>query len=680
MTRFLFLLLSLFISPAAQALDAITLSFEHIKMQNWQLQNVSIGLTRIEKKSSQLQLGIQKLFLPKPFEDLKLLQVQCSRFKWNNNEIHCLQGKAQLQSKLFNAPRCDFSFHITPKQSQFQIQQFKLLDGSFDLQGLVQTNNWQLSLNGKQIGLAVLHQLLFPQLKLTSGTVNLNGKAQGNRQSLKKFNLQIQTDNLFIQTADGTKATEALNLILNLNAAKVQQKLWLWESDNVFQQGNLYIDPLYLENKGSAMSLQGHGYWDEAKQTIELNQVKFNHPKIGFITAHGFINHHPRFSIENANVYMNFADLEAASAIYLTPFVSATALEGVSLSGQLESGIAIKKQEITDAYLHSNKFAIMDKKQRFNLEKGITALNWSNQTDFNQNSMFSWQKFNLFNIPLEQSYVSFLLKDKKISLLRETTVPVLEGQIQIKQFDWQAVKNKSPNLHFSGQIQQVSLEKLTKALNWQPLPGKLSGQIPKVNFAEGKLTLDGGLKINVFDGEININKLALSGLMSDFSQFYSDIEINHLDLQQLTQQFSFGGMQGRVSGYINDLYLENWQPIGFYAWLGTPDDDDSTHQISQKAVENIANIGGGGVVDLLSRTVLKAFDNFGYDQLGLGCYLHNGVCQLMGVAAADYGYYIVKGGGLPRIDVMGYNPRIDWSVLQERLQRITKSSSNAVIN
>ena len=648
-------------------------------MQNWQLQNVAIGLNHLEKKSPQLQLSIQKLFLPKPFDDLKLLQVQCSQFSWANNEIHCLQGSAQLQSKLFNAPRCKFSFHISAKQSQFEIQQLKLLEGSFDLKGTEQDKNWQLNLNGKQVGLKVLHQLLFPQLKLTSGTVNLNAKVQGNLRDLKKINLQAQINNLSVQTADGTKATEKLNLALNLNAAKVQKKTWQWQSDNVFQQGNLYIDPLYLENKGLNISLQGHGYWDGVKQTLELNQAKFNHPKIGFISANGVLNRQPKFALETASLYLNLTDLEAASAIYLTHFVSATALEGVSFSGHLESGVTLKKQEITSAYLYSNKFSIQDTKQRFNLEKGITALNWSNRTDFKQNSMFSWQKFTLFNIPLEQSYISFLLKDKKISLLHETIFPLLEGKIQVKQFDWQAVKNKSPNVHFSGQIQQVSLEKLTKALNWQPLPGNLTGQIPSVNFSEGKLTLDGGLKINVFDGEVAINKLAVSGLMSDFSQFYSDIEIKNLDLELLTQQFSFGGMQGRVSGYVRDLYLENWQPIGFYAWLGTPDDDDSTHQISQKAVENIASIGGGGMVDLLSRTVLKVFDNFDYDKLGLGCYLHNGVCQLMGVEAADYGYYIVKGGGLPRIDVMGYNPRIDWAVLQERLQRITKSSSDAVI-
>ncbi|MGR9053308.1 MAG: C4-dicarboxylate ABC transporter, partial [Gammaproteobacteria bacterium] len=112
--------------------------------------------------------------------------------------------------------------------------------------------------------------------------------------------------------------------------------------------------------------------------------------------------------------------------------------------------------------------------------------------------------------------------------------------------------------------------------------------------------------------------------------------------------------------------------------LGTPTKDDSTHRISQKAVENLASIGGGGAADLVSRSFLRLFDTFGYDRLGLGCYLHDGVCQIMGVEPAKQGYYIVKGGGLPRIDVIGYNPRIDWNVLLSRLARITVSSEAVV--
>jgi hypothetical protein len=121
---------------------------------------------------------------------------------------------------------------------------------------------------------------------------------------------------------------------------------------------------------------------------------------------------------------------------------------------------------------------------------------------------------------------------------------------------------------------------------------------------------------------------------------------------------------------VQDLYLENWQPKRFFAWLGTPDDDDSTHRISQKAVNNLANIGGGGAADLISRSFLGVFETFSYDRIGIGCYLNKGICQMMGVETAGQGYYIVKGGGLPRINVIGYNPQVDWQVLIERLGRL----------
>ncbi|MCK4842019.1 MAG: hypothetical protein KAT04_09060 [Methylococcales bacterium] len=65
------------------------------------------------------------------------------------------------------------------------------------------------------------------------------------------------------------------------------------------------------------------------------------------------------------------------------------------------------------------------------------------------------------------------------------------------------------------------------------------------------------------------------------------------------------------------------------------------------------------------------FDTFGYDRLGFGCYLHQGVCQLMGVEATEQGYYIIKGGGIPGIDVVAYNLRVNWNVLMQRLSRIS---------
>jgi hypothetical protein len=43
----------------------------------------------------------------------------------------------------------------------------------------------------------------------------------------------------------------------------------------------------------------------------------------------------------------------------------------------------------------------------------------------------------------------------------------------------------------------------------------------------------------------------------------------------------------------------------------------------------------------------------------------------MGVQAAKQGYYIIKGGGIPRIDVIGYNSQVDWNILMKRLARMS---------
>ncbi len=80
----------------------------------------------------------------------------------------------------------------------------------------------------------------------------------------------------------------------------------------------------------------------------------------------------------------------------------------------------------------------------------------------------------------------------------------------------------------------------------------------------------------------------------------------------------------------------------------------------------------------LSRSFLRVFDDFSYDRLGLSCRLENGVCEMGGVAPAKNGYYIVKGGGLPRIDVIGYQRRVNWPVLVKRLEAVTTGSGPVI--
>ncbi|NOQ36985.1 MAG: C4-dicarboxylate ABC transporter [Methylococcaceae bacterium] len=672
MAKYIFLWLIISI-PNSYALEKVSLKLARLEMQSWQLHGIEIALEDMSQQNQQLGVSIEKLVLPKPFNDLKLLNIRCKQFEWGNNKIHCQQGTAAIKSKRFDSPRFKFSFLISEPQAQFKIQQLKLLKGTFNLHADAKLGDWSIKLNGKKVGLKLLQQLFLPELQLSSGLINFDLSAKGYQQNLSRIQLKSDIKQLSLQTEDGTKATEALALSANFSAQKYK-KIWSWEQHSLFSQGMLYIEPLYLENKNTQISLSSKGYFTPNNQQLIIDTARFNHPTIGFIKAYGDITLKPKVQ-SNITAYAHIKNLETTSKVYLNSMIETTSFEGMVLTGSLEAGLNIKNNQPDKGYLIANKLQFKDPKQRFDLRDGVISLNWSKDKNHPQSSTISWRQLDVFSIPLPRSYLTLSLKDKHISLLKPLEIPLLGGNIQIKKFDWEAMKDNSPKVVFSGKINDISLEKLTEVLDAKPLIGNISGDIPAVQYEAGKLSLDGGLKINLFDGEIKINQLAAAGLMTDFPQFYSDIEINNLDLDLLTQRFEFGGMQGRLSGYVRDLYMENWKPIQFFAWLGTPEDDDSSHEISQKAVENLASIGGGGAVDLISRTFLGLFDNFGYDKIGLGCYLHQGVCQLMGAeAAGKRGFYIVKGGGLPRIDVMGYNTRIDWEVLWERLSRISQTN------
>ena len=44
-------------------------------------------------------------------------------------------------------------------------------------------------------------------------------------------------------------------------------------------------------------------------------------------------------------------------------------------------------------------------------------------------------------------------------------------------------------------------------------------------------------------------------------------------------------------------------------------------------------------------------------------------------AGQAQGYYLVKGGGLPRIDIVGFNRKTDWSLLVDKLKQVAEGGT-----
>jgi hypothetical protein len=150
-----------------------------------------------------------------------------------------------------------------------------------------------------------------------------------------------------------------------------------------------------------------------------------------------------------------------------------------------------------------------------------------------------------------------------------------------------------------------------------------------------------------------------------------------LDLNELTQTFSFGRIEGRLDGEVDDLQLIAWQPNRFRLRLYTPANDDSRRRISQKAVENLTELGSG-VPAGLSRTFLGLFKEFSYGRIDIRIDLDGNIAQLNGIARPEGGYYLVKGSGLPRIDVVGRNQEVAWKELVNRLKNLQVEGARVV--
>jgi hypothetical protein len=668
----LFLAIACFlIASPANALDAASANIGTIEAEGWRLQGVHIALTELAKRPQQLALTIDRLVLPEPFNDLNLANIHCAAFTWGNKAMVCTKGLAEIRSQRWQSPAADFSFRVAENRSFFLLANLYWAGGRFAVEGEEIGHQWRLKIRAHKADAKLMQALIkLPSAEVKDGRISFSIDASGSHDVVHTVDAAVDLKDFSGQSADARFAAENLNLTAGLEAFR-DDNGWQWQHHAEASGGALYVEPLYLTAGAQTIALDAQGDWNDKTRQTEIKSVSYHHPGAAALKGAAVIRYDKGVKIEKADMTLTSEDLAGLSAAYLKSLFEGTALEGVSLAGRMKADFSVAQNALIRLAAGFSDLDVDDESGRLAMQGGDGILNWSSDEAFHKKSEWVWQRLQVRALPVGPARLSFLAKAGTIELLEKTNLPFLDGIIAVNAFKWQTRPQGEPEVYFEGNVDKVSLEQLSNALDWTPLSGTISGHIPGVAYRDKTLSLGGELNIKAFDGEIKVTNLASSGLFTDFPRFHAELEINNLDLDQLTRRFEFGGITGRLSGYVQQLYMENWKPVSFYAWLGTPEDDDSKHRISQKAVRNIASIGGGGTADILSRSFLRFFETFMYDKIGVGCYLHEGVCQMMGVEAAQQGYYLIKGGGLPRIDVIGYNPRVNWNVLMDRLARIS---------
>ncbi len=670
------LLCALLIAPRLSAIEGLQLHLETLGGAGWQAHNIDLQLDMPAAANARLHIAIAALDLPEPIGTIKNLQLDCATLQLHDDELNCAQAQLQLTSPWLDRDHASvaFSYHPVERALTLTVQDARLSAGSVSFTARSDADAWHIDYALANIDLARLPPYLKQQAGLTSisGRATLRGSLDGTAAMPKTFNVTVmKLQALAFATPDGTDAGEALD-IQGTAGGQRRGADWQVQSKLTLHDGTLCITTCW-ELPADPLVLNAKAKWSGTTQRLDVTQLRFNQKSLGQgdATLQLLLAKTPQLNA--FTLHLAPTRWERLYGTYLQPLLIGTALEAVAVQGSIAGDIDYRAAGPSSAQIQLKAVGLEDRAGRFGLKGLDGTIAWRSDA-VAQQSELHWNEAHVYKLALGAAAVQAESQGESLRLLQAVHLPILDGRLDIEHFALQRAQDKSLSWHFDGLLNPISMQAFSTALGWPEMQGKLSGMIPDVNYADGELRVGGVLLIRAFDGAITVRDLRVARLFDVAPSLRADIKLDNLDLDALTRAFSFGTIQGRFSGQVDNLQLIDWRPVAFVARFATPADDKSRHRISQRAVENISQIGGGGIGGALSRSFLRVFDEFSYDRIGISCTLSNGVCDMDGVAPAQQGYYLVKGGGLPRIDIIGYAHRVDWNTLLARIGSVISTA------
>lgn len=556
----------------------------------------------------------------------------------------------------------------------------KNADLSVNLQGAVPKLNLEAELKPNQSAGFMPFSLSCGQLiSADAGRWDcLNGRLQA-KQSLVPFSLRAQinpdqfsldfffTDAQFSDTA-GLHAGDKLTGKIEL-AAKKSQNTWQWQGLVRWDAGELYWQPFYFAKAGN--QFQVNGRLDGQTLVVEKASLLVN--GVGRMQAQARINTTSK-QLEEAQLTAQEVDFAGLYALFLKPMTEKSVFGNLTVSGQADWQLEMKEGQLRRFELNLRDANIVDNHGKFAFQQVQAHLPW----DYDQvkTQTLAYGSGQLLNMPLSKTQLQAEINRYALSAPK-LTLPILDGALNFTDLS-AAVIDEQWYWHVSMQLTPISMAQFSRALNWPSMQGKISGQVPQVSYADKQLLMNGAMTFNVFNGSISMSHLKIDDPLGVVPRLSADLSMRQLDLGELTRTYSFGRIEGKLDGDVKNMQLENWKPVYLDASIQTSP-GKQVKKISQRAVENITALGGEGTAAAVQRTFLQFFKEFNYDKIGLSCKLRQDVCEMAGVEDNASGYVIVKGKGIPAVNVNGYTQRISWSDLIGRMKRITDSNTKAVI-
>lgn len=684
------------LATAVRAVDDVSLQIERVDGDGWSAHDVAVELG-LPDHNALVRARVGRLNVATLSQTLTDVRIECPALTMSDDVISCAKarvladwpalGKQSLDATL-KYGRTDGSLDVT-------IPGLRVGDGRVALEATLRDAGWNVKARLQRVPVDRLMKLAgdlkspLPAGVTATGLADLDIAAHGKETNLSEAKVFGSLLELTANNEEGSLASDKLSLHVDASVRSSADQL-AFDVEVKSSQGQAFAQPIFVDLSAHAIAVRAQGKLTGGK-TLTLDSFILDHADVAQASGRGRMQLDLEQPLRDLELELSALKFPGAYESYLQPLLIDTSFKSMQTAGSISGQLSVADGEPRHIDLRFNDVTADDGAGHLNLSTLSGEWHWLAEASGDddeaddtpparswqvQPSRLTWQGGTLLGLELGASQLNFTTQGRQFRLTQPVSVPLLDGAIDLETF---RVRNAGlPSVAFlvDATLKPVSVQKLCKAFGWPEFGGQIGGAISKLRMREGIITLGTTLRAQVFNGEVTISDLRLEQPFGQWPRFNASIALDNLDLEPMTSAFSFGRITGRLSGAINGLQLFNWTPVAFDARLFTPPGDRSRHRISQRAVENIGSIGGGGagVTAALSSGFLRFFEDFNYDRLGISCRLQNEVCVMDGVApAANGNYYLVKGRGLPRIDVIGSSRRVDWPRLVEQLLAATRS-------
>jgi hypothetical protein len=661
------------LAPSAQALDAIVLEVREVQVDGVVVRDAGARLDLLNEKDTRLALKARVAALPEPAGKFTDLQLLCTRPVVAEPRFGCEAGiftgrggpTGSLDMDISAVMRTDTGI------TSFTGKGLKVAGTTATLEGRLDAKGWQVKAVTGEAAVSALRKLAAPWFELPKditgdGKVIIDATLADAGAGLGA-DVTAKLSGVDLTNEASTVVTDKLAAVARLRMeprGKASQLVMNLKGTG----GQALAGPVLLDLGANPLDLEASGTL--LGNDFTLASLHLTQKDLLDLSGSGRVNLAGEIPSLTGDFKLTKVQFPAAFSSYVAITLAASVLGDARTSGSLTGELSIVDNGVGSLHVLPRDLDLHADKGLLNLVGMNGEISWAPAGGAEARvSKLGWRSGGAYGLSGGAAEIEFIAYGLNFALTRPAKLPVFDGAIAIDHFVMGNLGEKNMEVAFKGAVEPISMPLLAKAFGWPEFSGTLAAAIPSVTLKNDVLTFDGNVESQVFGGRVVGSNIRLQDPLGNFPRFFADVRARDLDLGLVTQTFEVGSITGKLEADVLGLELFAWSPQAFDARLATPQGDKSRHRISAKAVSSLSNVGGGGggVVQALQSGVLKFFDEYNYDKLGIRCRLRGDVCEMSGVEPAPNGYYIVKGSGIPRIDIVGNQGRVRWSQLMSTI-------------